>query len=291
MAASLVEPGVASRSMRHRRRRRRVRVGAWFSIAWLAALVGAAVLAPVLPLPDPDASSVAIARTGPSAAALLGGDANGRDVFARLVFGARSSLLIGLGAIAIGLVVGGLLGLAAGYCGGSVDGLIAGAFDVMLSVPALVMALAFTVFLGPSVRNLVVALGIVAVPQIGRVARAERAELVGSGVCRRRSRAGARRSRVMVREIFPNIAPALFSVALLGIGVVIVAEGGLSLIGAGVRPGTITWGSMIVGGLNELVTTPSVVLSPATVMFLTVLALNYLGDVIRLRFDVRESLL
>ena len=95
----------------------------------------------------------------------------------------------------------------------------------------------------------------------------------------------------MVREIFPNIAPALFSVALLGIGVVIVAEGGLSLIGAGVRPGTITWGSMIVGGLNELVTTPSVVLSPATVMFLTVLALNYLGDVIRLRFDVRESLL
>jgi peptide/nickel transport system permease protein len=284
--AALVVPLV-----RPRRHRRGLGVAGWVAVGWLALLVAAATLAPVLPFADPDANNVAIARTGPSAAAWLGGDANGRDVLARVVFGARSSLVIGVGAIAFGLVVGGLLGLLAGYYRRRVDAVVVGAFDVLLSVPALVLALAFTVFLGPSVRNMVLALGVVAVPQLGRIVRASALSWSGREFVVAARALGAGDARIITREVLPNVAPAMFSVALLGIGVAVVAEGGLSLIGAGVRPGTITWGTMIVGGINELVTAPSVVLSPATAMFLTVLALNYLGDVIRARFDVRESLL
>jgi peptide/nickel transport system permease protein len=292
MVAPNADPGgIAVPLVRPLRQRRGLGVAGWVAIGWLALLVGAATLASVLPFADPDANNVAIARTGPSAAAWLGGDANGRDVLARVVFGARSSLVIGVGAIAFGLVVGGLLGLLAGYYRRRVDAVVAGAFDVMLSVPALVLALAFTVFLGPSVRNMVLALGVVAVPQLGRIVRASALSWSGREFVVAARALGARDARIITREVLPNVAPAMFSVALLGIGVAIVAEGGLSLIGAGVRPGTITWGTMIVGGVNELVTAPSVVLSPATAMFLTVLALNYLGDVIRARFDVRESLL
>ena len=292
MVAPSADPaGVAVALVRPLRQRRGLGVAGWVAIGWLALLVGAATLASVLPFADPDANNVAIARTGPSSAAWLGGDANGRDVLARVVFGARASLVIGVGAIAFGLVVGGLLGLLAGYYRRRVDAVVAGAFDVMLSVPALVLALAFTVFLGPSVRNMVLALGIVAVPQLGRIVRASALSWSGREFVVAARALGARDARIITREVLPNVVPAMFSVALLGIGVAIVAEGGLSLIGAGVRPGTITWGTMIVGGINELVTAPSVVLSPATAMFLTVLALNYLGDVIRARFDVRESLL
>jgi peptide/nickel transport system permease protein len=271
--------------------RRRVGIGTWVAAGWLVVLVGATVLAPVLPLRDPDVSNAGIARTGPSAAAWLGGDANGRDVFARVVYGARASLLIGLGSIAIGTAVGGFLGLIAGYYRRRVDAVIASVFDVMLSVPALVLALAFTVFLGPSVRNMVIALGVVAVPQLGRIVRASTLSWSEREFVTAARSIGARDGRIIIREIAPNVLPALFAVALLGVGVAIVAEGGLSLLGAGVQAGTITWGTMIVGGVNELVTAPSVVLSPATAMFLTVLALNYLGDVVRSRLDVRESAL
>ena len=100
---------------------------------------------------------------------------------------------------------------------------------------------------------------------------------------------GARDGRIIVREILPNVLPAMFSVALLGVAVAIVAEGGLSLLGAGVKTGTITWGTMIAVGRADLETTPWVVLAPATAIFLTVLALNFLGDAIRARFDVREA--
>ncbi|MFN8035372.1 MAG: ABC transporter permease [Acidimicrobiia bacterium] len=274
-----------------RPRRRGLGIGAWIAIGWLVFLIGAAVLAPLLPLADPEASNPSIAREAPSSAALLGGDANGRDVLARVVYGARGSLAIGLGAIAIGLVAGGALGLLGGYHGRRVDALVAGAFDVMLSVPALILALAFTVFLGAEVRNMILALGIVAIPQLGRIARANTLAWSQREFVRAARAQGARDGRIIGREILPNVLPAMFSVALLGVAVAIVAEGGLSLLGAGVRAGTVTWGTMIAAGRTDLQTTPWVVLAPATAIFLTVLALNFLGDVIRARFDVREAAL
>jgi peptide/nickel transport system permease protein len=265
--------------------------GAWLSLGWLGLLTGAALFASFLPLADPHVTNVAIARQGPSTAALLGGDANGRDVLARVIYGARASLLIGLGAIAIGLAVGGFLGVLAGYSRGRTDTVVASAFDVMLSVPALILALAFTVFLGPSVRNMILALGIVAIPQLGRVTRANALAWSQREFVLAARAQGARNTRVILRELLPNVLPATVSIALLGIAVAIVAEAGLSLLGAGVKTGTITWGTMIVGGRDDLESAPWVVLAPATALFLTVLALNYVGDVVRARFDVREAAL
>ena len=282
-------PEVAAVSSPSRARRRRFGVGGWIAIGWMVLIVVSSVLAPILPFADPDVSNASISRQAPSSAALLGGDANGRDVLARVVYGARASLLIGLGAIALGLLVGGVLGLLGGYYGHRIDALVAGAFDVMLSVPALILALAFTVFLGAEVRNMILALGIVAIPQLGRITRANALAWAERDFVLAARAQGARNGRIIVREILPNVLPAMFSVALLGVGVAIVAEGGLSLLGAGVKTGTITWGTMIVAGRADLEVTPWVVLAPATGIFLTVLALNFLGDAIRARFDVREA--
>jgi peptide/nickel transport system permease protein len=271
--------------------RRGFGVGGWIAAGWMVVLIALSLLAPVLPFADPDASNAAISRQGPSSAALLGGDANGRDVLARVVYGARASLLIGLGAIAIGLVVGGALGLLGGYFGRRIDAVVAGLFDVLLSVPALILALAFTVFLGPEVHNMILALGIVAIPQLGRITRANALAWSQHEFVLAARAQGAPNRRIIVREVLPNVLPAMFSVALLGVAVAIVAEGGLSLLGAGVKTGTITWGTMIAAGRADLEVTPWVVLAPATAIFLTVLALNFLGDAIRARFDVREAAL
>ena len=135
-SCSRTEVAVAAEEAPFRVRRRRFGVGGWIAAGWMVLLVAASLLAPVLPLADPDASDASIARQAPSAAALLGGDANGRDVLARVVYGARASLLIGFGAIVIGLVVGGAVGLIGGYYRRRIDTLVAGTFDVMLSVPA-----------------------------------------------------------------------------------------------------------------------------------------------------------
>jgi ABC-type dipeptide/oligopeptide/nickel transport systems, permease components len=285
------EVEVATRESSTRVRRRGFGIGGWIAAGWMALLVVCSLLAPVLPIADPDVSNASIARQAPSSAALLGGDANGRDVLARVVYGARASLLIGFGAIALGLVIGGALGLLGGYHGHRIDATVAGAFDVMLAVPALILALAFTVFLGPDVRNMILALGIVAIPQLGRITRANTLTWSQREFVLAARAQGARDGRIIVREILPNVLPAMFSVALLGVAVAIVAEGGLSLLGAGVKTGTITWGTMIAAGRADLAVTPWVVLAPATAIFLTVLALNFLGDAIRARFDVREAAL
>ena len=284
-------PGGAAGGSPARARRRRFGVGGWIAIGWMVLLVVASALAPVLPFADPAATNASISRQAPSSAALLGGDANGRDVLARVVYGARASLLIGLGAIALGLLVGGLLGLLGGYYGHRIDALVAGAFDVMLSIPALILALAFTVFFGAEVRNMILALGIVAIPQLGRITRANALAWSKREFVLAARAQGARNARIIVREILPNVLPAMLSVALLGVGVAIVAEGGLSLLGAGVKTGTITWGTMIAAGRADLEVTPWVVLAPATAIFLTVLALNFLDDAIRARFDVLEAAL
>jgi len=286
-----VETEIAARESPPRGRRRAFGVSGWIAVGWMVLVIGSSLLAPILPLADPDVSNASIARQGPSSAALLGGDANGRDVLVRVVYGARASLLIGFGAIALGLVVGGALGLLGGYYRRGIDAGIAGAFDVMLSVPALILALTFTVFFGPNVRNMILALGIVAVPQLGRITRANTLAWSDREFVLAARAQGARNGRIIVREILPNVLPAIFSIALLGVAVAIVAEGGLSLLGAGVKTGTITWGTMIATGRANLAITPWVVLAPATAIFLTVLALNFLGDAIRARFDVREAAL
>jgi peptide/nickel transport system permease protein len=276
---------------RARKRRGGLGFAAWVAIFWLVVLVGAALLAPVLPIPDPNESAAGQFRQGPSLDHIFGSDVNGRDILARTIWGARNSLLIGVGSIVAGFLIGGLIGVVAGYFKGRTGGFLGAVMDILLAYPALILALSIVTFLGREVRNVMIALAIVSIPLLGRIARAstlswsEREFVVAA-----RSQ-GAKHGRVMLREVVPNVLPAMFSIALLGIAVVIVAESSLAIIGAGVKPDVVTWGNIIVSGQGELQESPHIVLIPSMVIFFTVLALNFLGDVVRSRFDVRESAL
>ena len=216
-----------------------------------------------------------------------------------MVWGGRASLLLGVASVSLGMVVGGLLGLVAGYHRGRVDTVVAGAFDVLLSFPQLILAVTLvTVFASgqgvSSTRRMVVlilALGLVSVPVLGRIARANALAWSQREFVTAARAVGARDRSIMFGEVLPNVLPAMFSIALLGIAVVIVVEGGLSLLGVGVQLPTPSWGNVLAEGRSELRRAPHIVMVPTVVIFLTVLSLNYLGDVVRARFDVRESAL
>lgn len=279
---------------------RRLGVMGWFSLLWLAGISLAALLAPVLPLPDADRSVLEIVRQGPiQPGHVLGGDANGRDMLARVVFGARTSLLISVGSVALGMLVGGFLGLVAGYFRGRIDTVLTTLFNVLLSVPALVLVLALVTIYASSDENasnarrittLIIAFAIVAVPLLGRITRASTLSWSEREFVKAAEVLGARHGRIMFREVLPNVLPAMMSIALLSVGVAIVYEGGVSLLGLGVTD-VPSWGNMVASGRSDLARAPHTVAIPSIAIFLTVLSLNYLGDVIRARFDVREAAL
>ncbi|MDQ6853723.1 MAG: ABC transporter permease [Actinomycetota bacterium] len=291
-------------------RKKRLGVGAWLAIIWLVGLMVAAVAAPILPLADPNDTFTEIQNaqapfstiktpdggtsTPFAEGHLLGGDRNGHDLLSRAIYGARNSLIVGFGAIAFGILAGGLLGLIAGYYRGKFDTVIVAFLDVMLAIPALVLALAMTAVLRGRVADLwilVIALGIISVPILGRITRAN--TLVWSQrefVTAARAQ-GAKNWRIMIREVLPNVLPAMFSIALLGVAIVIVAEAALRLLGIGLSITDPSWGGIINDGRDFLVQgiTPHVVFVGSAFIFFTVLSLNYLGDVVRARFDVREA--
>jgi peptide/nickel transport system permease protein len=292
------------------RRRRSIRIGTWLSLAWMAFVVGGAILAPYLPLDDPQESITDIARRGPFAKAgtapghLLGGDLNGRDMLSRLLWGGRTTLVIATVAVLIGFVIGGVLGLLAGYFRGRTDTIMSGLFDVFLSIPAVILALALvtilrapaatagraTAGLDPEVA-LIIALGIVSIPVLGRITRASTLTWSEREFVTAARAQGARNFRILWREILPNVLPSMLSIALLGIAVAIVAEGTLSILGASVQADTPTWGNMIASGRQLISVAPHIVFEPALMIFLTVLSLNLLGDAILAHFDVRETAL
>ena len=291
-------------------RKKRLGFGAWLAIVWLAGLIIAAIAAPILPISGPNDTFTSIQRaqapfatinqpgggtTTPFAEGhLLGGDRNGHDLLSRAIYGARNSLIVGFGAIAFGIVVGGLLGLVGGYYRGRIDTVIVAFLDIMLAIPALVLALSLTAVLRgrvPDLWILVIALAIISVPVLGRITRAN--TLVWSErefVTAARAQ-GAKNWRIMTREVLPNVLPAMFSIALLGVAVVIAAEAALRLLGVGLSITDPSWGGIINDGRDFLTQgiTAHVVFVGSAFIFFTILALNYLADVVRARFDVREA--
>jgi peptide/nickel transport system permease protein len=211
-----------------------------------------------------------------------------------VIFGARNSLAIGFGAIAIGLVIGGLLGLYAGYYRGKRDTFIVLFLNVLLSFPALVLALAMVAVLKERVSpliTLVLSLGLISIPVLARITRAN--TLVWSErefVMAARAQ-GAKDWRIMIREVLPNVLPSALSIALLGVAVVIVAEAGLGTLGVGLPANSPSWGGIINAGRTELTSGAAshIAFVGSGMVFFTVLALNFLGDVVRSRFDVREA--
>lgn len=262
------------------------------AIGWLALVGLLAIFADLLPIPSYD---VRIDRPalGPSwdLAGLLGTDALGRSTLSRLIYGARVSLAVGVVSVLIGMVIGGVLGLLAGYLRGWFEKVVIIITDSLLAYPPLVLLLAITSTLGSSLRSLVISLGLLCVPSFARLARANTLAFAQREFVTASRALGGRALRIVFREILPNVVLPVASYAFVIAAVVIVAEGSLSFLGLGIPPPSPSWGGMISTAKDRLGTQPHLVFIPAVTMFLTIFALNVVGDRARTRFDVRESAL
>lgn len=294
-AALATRPAGTSDGASAGRGRRRFTAGFWVAVGWLVLVVGLAALAPWLPfVDDPGQLDPTALREGPTADHWFGGDDGGRDVFARVVWGGRVSLFIGVVSVAAGMAVGGLIGLTAGYFRGRYERLAMSAMDVMLAFPALVLALALVTFLstpgeqGGSLFTVTLAVSVLAVPALARITRAATLTFAQREFVTAARALGARHRRILAREILPNVVPPMASFALLAIAVVIVAEGALSFLGLSVQAPQPTWGNLIAQGRAQIDLAPHIALFPSAVMFATLLALNFVGDRLRERFDVKE---
>lgn len=277
-------------------------IGAWLSIAWLTLVAFVVIFADFLPFKDPDPVMGTIPTLAPfQNSYVLGSDGTGRDMLSLLVYGGRVSLIISVGSVAIGFLIGGTLGLIAGYYRNNwLARLLAGLFDVLLAIPALVLALSLVAVLKGTpdapgrfspVQILVFALGLVAIPLVARITRANALAWAQRDFVIAARAQGASTWRILTREILPNVMPAMGYIAILSIGIAIVAEGGLAVLGASVEAPQTSWGRMIVDGKPYMSSAPFVMFEPIFALFFTVIALNFLGDVVRDRYDVRESAL
>ncbi len=275
--------------------------GAWLAVSWMGLIIFLSVFADFLPLKDPNVQSSETPLLAPFQGSLiLGSDGNGRDMLSRLVYGTRTSLEIGFASVAAGFIIGGLLGLLAGYYRNWIGKVLAGLFDILLAIPALVLVLALVAVLKgdpqsdqalPGQVILIIALGLVSIPLLARITRAQTLAWSQREFVLAAKAQGAGSGRILFREILPNVLPAMGYIALLGVGIAIVAEGAAAIFGASVNPPTATLGTMINAGRSDMEGAPFVMFLPIIVIFFTVMALNFLGDVVRDRFDVRESAL
>jgi peptide/nickel transport system permease protein len=263
----------------------------WAAIGWLVFVFAVAILADVLPLPSPTDMDMLERRAPFSAEHWLGTDGLGRDELSRLIHGARISLVVGLCAPVIGLIGGGALGMLAGYFRGRFESLVVGSMDVLLAFPPLILALAVTAYLGQSIFNLTLILGLLSVPAFMRVARASTLTLARREFVIAAQALGATHARILLRELLPNVMLPLLAFFLLGVAVIIVVEGSLSFLGLGVPPPISSWGSMIGEGRESLEVAPRLAFLPAAAMFLTVLAFNLVGDTLRALTDPRQGAL
>ena len=271
--------------------RGKVGLGTWVCLGWLVLIIVLAAIAGFLPLPDPKRTGLGPVSQGFTGAHPFGLDDLGRDMLSRVIFGARVSLIVGFSSIALGLLVGGALGVVAGYYRGRIEGLIMWAMDVLLAFPALVFALAIVTFMGQSLRNVTIAIAVIAVPPIARLVRSTTLNYAQREFVLAARSLGAKNRRIIAREILPNVVVPAFSFGLIGVALAIVGEGALAFLGLSVRLPTPTWGGMIDEGRTVLQQAPHVSLVPCGVLFITILALNYLGDTLRAHFDVREGAL
>ena len=272
-------------------RTRRLGVLFWLAIGWMVFVFAVAIFADVLPMPSPTDMDMLERRAPFSFAHWLGTDGLGRDELSRLIHGARISLVVGLCAPIIGVTIGGALGMLAGYFRGRFETCVVGSMDVLLAFPPLILALAVTAYLGQSILNLTCILGVLGIPAFMRVARASTLTLARREFVIAAQALGATHARILLRELLPNVLLPLLAFFLLGVAVIIVAEGALSFLGLGVPPPISSWGSMIGEGRESLDVAPRLAFLPAIAMFLTVLSFNLVGDTLRALTDPRQGAL
>jgi peptide/nickel transport system permease protein len=261
----------------------------YMSAGWLALIILLAVTAPLLHLADPNLQVLSDQGAAPSREHLLGTDSLGRDMFSRLVYGARISLTVGVVSVLLSVVVGGSLGLIAGYFRGPVDGAISMAADALLAFPALVLALAVTSFWGHDLKNLILVIGGLGIPAFTRVARASTLTYAQREFVLAARAMGARNPRIITLEILPNVIGPVLAFALLAVAVAMIAEGTLAFLGLSVPPPAASWGAMIAEGRSKLDVSPGVTLIPAACFFLTIFAVNMAADRLRRLVALKES--
>ena len=258
----------------------------WLPAGFLILLLGACFIWPnVYPVPNPVRGSVLQSGLPPlSPGHIFGTDPVGNDVFSRILYGGQVSFEVGFAVTAIGLVIGSLLGIAAGYWGGVTDTIISRVLDVLIAFPALVLALAIAEGLGPSEVHVIWALSVFSIPAFGRIARGATIALREQTFMLAARLSGTRGWRVILRHIVPNVTPQLMTFSLLGVGVAIILEGALSFLGFGIPLPEASWGSMIAQGQQTLSASPDLVLIPSAFLFATVVSLNLVGDALRERW-------
>lgn len=273
-----------------RRARRRLfkRKAAVLGLVVLTAFILMALLAPLIVPFDPIATSWGLVRKAPTSAHWFGTDELGRDILSRVIYGARASLMAAAISVAIALGIGVPLGLLAGYRGGFTDALISRITDAMLACPFLILAIALAAFLGPSLGNAMIAIGISATPIFIRLTRGQVLSVKAEDYVEAARALGNPGWRIAFSHILPNILPALLVQATLSIAAAIIAEAALSFLGLGQQPPAPSWGSMLNAAQRFLTQAPWMAIWPGLAIFLVVLSLNLLGDGLRDALDPRQ---
>jgi peptide/nickel transport system permease protein len=283
-ARAVPEAGPWRRAWRRLRRRRAAMLG----LVVVLAFVVLAVCAPWVSPYDPVATSWSAVRKAPSAAHWFGTDEIGRDVLSRVVWGTRASLLAGVVSVSISLLLGVPIGLAAGFIGGALDALISRITDAFLACPFLILAIALAAFLGPSLTNAMIAIGVSATPIFVRLTRAQVLNVKVEDYIEAARAVGNPPLRVALRHIMPNIAAPLIVQATLAIAAAVIAEASLSFLGLGQQPPAPSWGSMLNTAKNYVDNAAWMAIWPGLSIFLLVLSFNLLGDGLRDALDPRQ---
>lgn len=261
----------------------------WIPVSALILMAVACFLGPiVLPLHDPNQSIITASNLRPfSPGHLLGTDLIGRDQLSRALYGGRVSFEVGFGAEALGVAVGSFIGMVAAYEGGVIESVIMRIMDMIISFPALVVAITIATYLGPSEAHVIWAISFFTVPSMTRLSRAQVLVLRELDFIKAAKVFGQPRRTMLVRHLAPNVYPNLLTFMIIGVGYAIVAEAGLSFLGLGIPATRASWGNMMSQGQPYLLNNPYLIIVPACFLFVTVLCLNLSGDAIRVRMARR----
>ena len=265
-------------------RRRAALLGVAIVLSFIVLALGASWIAPL----DPIATSWGAIRKAPSAAHWFGTDEIGRDVLSRVIWGTRASLLAGVVSVSISLMLGVPIGLAAGFLGGTVDTVISRITDAFLACPFLILAIALAAFLGPSLSNAMIAIGVSATPIFVRLTRAQVINVKVEDYIEAARAVGNPPWRIALRHVLPNITAPLIVQATLAIAAAVIAEASLSFLGLGQQPPAPSWGSMLNTAKNYVDNAPWIAIWPGLSIFLLVLAFNLVGDGLRDALDPRQ---
>ena len=257
----------------------------WIGLVIFLVIALMAVFAPWVTGQDPLEQDILARLKPPTEAHLLGTDYFGRDIYSRIIYGARLSLLIGLTSTALAMVIGSAIGMIAGWYGGRIDTLVMQVMDILLAFPSLILGLIIVAMLGPSILNIVIAIALTSIPPFARIARAPTIALKEREFIDACRALGYSDARILIIHILPNILPEILVMGSLWLANAIRTEASLAFIGLGVKPPAPTWGSMIREGFENILDSAWLVIAPGGAILIVIFALNLLGDGLRDAID------